>query len=87
MLFRSRGVIEPRAMIMLGSVHLIFKPLPDLYIVATPRPASVPSGSSSVAEFDTISSNAISLCIPPQNIGDSGSVALLIPYVASLHAW
>ena len=32
------------------------------------------------------SSNAISLCIPPQNIGDSGSVALLIPYVASLHA-
>ena len=74
-------------MIMLGSVHLIFKPLPDLYMVATPRPASVPSGSSSVAEFDTISSNAISLCIPPQNIGDSGSVALLIPYVASLHAW
>ena len=71
---------------MLGSVHLIFKPLPDLYIVAIPRPASVPSGSSSVAAFDTISSNAISLCIPPQNIGDSGSVALLIPYVASRHA-
>ena len=28
-------------------------------MVATPRPASVPNGSSSVAEFDTISSNAI----------------------------